>query len=90
MEVSHINGDRRDNRAENLVYETHRENLARRIEHGTDNCGDRNGRSKLSPDAVREIRSRSNTLLRELAEEHGVSISQISRIRLGQNWGQYD
>ena len=34
-EVSHLNGDDRDNRPENLCYETSKQNHARREEHGT-------------------------------------------------------
>jgi hypothetical protein len=36
LEVRHLNGDSRDNRAENLEYATHSENLRDRARHGTD------------------------------------------------------
>lgn len=34
-EVSHINGDRSDNRVENLAWKTHKENEADKVLHGT-------------------------------------------------------
>jgi hypothetical protein len=47
---------------------------------------------KLSPEQVREIRSKrlSGSLLRELASEYGVSTSQISLITLGKEWVALD
>ena len=40
-EVCHINGDKTDNRAENLRYGTRKENAADREQHGRTSCGER-------------------------------------------------
>lgn len=40
LEASHVNGSRLDNRLENLCWETHAENMARQVAHGTRYGGD--------------------------------------------------
>jgi hypothetical protein len=45
----------------------------------------RRGRSKLTPEAVEDIRSSTDTL-HSAAARHGVTRSTISRIRLGRCW----
>lgn len=70
FEVDHINGNREDNRVENLRY------VARAVNRG----------ARLSSAKVREVRARyrdENILQRELAEEYGVSQQCISDIVTG-------
>lgn len=45
----------------------------------------RRGRSKLTPEAVEDIRNSTDTL-HSAAARHGVTRSTVSRIRLGQCW----
>jgi hypothetical protein len=54
--VAHNDGNRLNNRADNLRWATTRENHADRYEHGTNPAGSRNGRACLCEEQVREIR----------------------------------
>lgn len=48
MEASHIDGDPMNNDIDNLVWETHQRNMARKLEHGTVLRGDLHQNTKLS------------------------------------------
>jgi hypothetical protein len=61
MEACHNNGDPTDNRLCNLRWDTHANNEADKIRHGTYFIrarlkGERNGNSKLTEEEVRLIR----------------------------------
>lgn len=56
LTVSHINGDKYDNRPSNLVQETQKDNLHRKYEHGTDDSGLNNSRSCLTLEQLITIR----------------------------------
>ncbi len=88
--VNHINGDKTDNRAENLEYTTSRENIRHARDNGLlDGRGTGNGRSKLTDEQVREIRSRYQrgvTRQVDLAAEYGVDQGTISRVVRGAGW----
>jgi len=89
LECRHLNGNKLDNRwPENLTWGTHAQNMEDRIFHGTDNGGERNGRSRLTQTEVNDIRSRTDYygLNRHLAMEFGVSRATIIRIRSGVTW----
>lgn len=62
-----------------------RENTNDRIADGTAAIGERNPASKLTADQVHRIRS-DNRIHRAIAADHGVSRSQISRIKKGAAW----
>ena len=59
--------------------------MAKRNRFG-DMRGERNGRSKLTEDQVREIRQRLDEMCTVLAVEYGVTPTLISRIRKGKSW----
>ena len=84
-EVSHLNGDNSDNRLENLVYETRKENCARKVSHNTDFGGARNPAAKLTAEQVLEIRE-SSAAEPVLARQYGVSRATIGRARRGDSW----
>lgn len=88
MQVAHADGDRSNARLDNLRYATPLENAEDKRRHGTDTPGERNGRRKLTDDAVREIRRMRarGALQRELAAKFGVSISAIQFVLNGQHW----
>lgn len=71
---------------EHLETGTLSENTLDRRRDGTDNRGVRNNTTKLTDNQVREIRTRSTELKKDLAHEYGVSDVTISYIILGKTW----
>jgi hypothetical protein len=57
----------------------------RRI-HGTENIGERNGKTKITADDVRAIRAAPPNL-KPLMEKYGMSRDGITKIRGGNRWG---
>jgi hypothetical protein len=57
MECAHIDGDRQNNRLNNLMWVTRKENSSHRLLHGTDFRGEKSPSSKLNKAAVQVIRS---------------------------------
>ncbi len=88
MEGAHLNGDRGDNRIENLSWVTHTVNESHKSLHGTRLFGSRICNSKLTEAQVEDIiaRLRSGERGTALAKEYGVADSSISSIGLGQTW----
>lgn len=56
MECRHLDGNPKNNELENLCWGTRKENQADRKRHGTSNCGERQGRVKLTECKVELIR----------------------------------
>lgn len=69
-EASHVDGCKLNNRSDNLVWETSKENHARRPGHGTGGFGEDNSFARLTARDVLEIRSR---------RKDGESFTSISR-----------
>lgn len=89
LEVNHKNGDRTDNRLENLEYVTRAENVAHAMRMGLVARGERNGASRLTIDAVRAIRSRyaaGGVSYWSLAREYGVTQMAVSKIVRRKTW----
>jgi len=101
LEINHKNGKTTDNRIENLEWVTHAEN----IKHGWDllGCyrkkptasmyarGVKHGRSKLTDEAVRQIRKLYQKGKGQvLADRFGVSISTIGRVVRGEAWAHVE
>lgn len=98
-DAAHLNGDRADNRAENLMWVTRAENEAHKKLHGRDNAGSRNCHAILDEDAVRKIRleilnlprSSGGSRLRKgsldlLAETYHVTPSAVRSLRSRRTW----
>lgn len=79
--VCHINGNSRDNRARNLKWGTHEENMSDRENHGTIARGERNGGAKLTVGQVEEIRAsvEAGESQRSVARRYDVSQSTVWR-----------
>ena len=81
----HNDGNKQNNLLLNLRWDTRSGNMGDKKLHGTHQCGEKNGNSKLTEDEVRAIRadSRSNAAV---AETYSVSAMVISKIRRRKAW----
>lgn len=78
-EVAHNDGDRTNNRASNLRWDTRTGNFADKVTHGTHNRGERHPNSRLSNAAVAEIRA-SKIAADQVARVHGISLEHAKRV----------
>ena len=90
--ASHLNGIGFDNRAENIVWESHKDNVARQDEHGTRVRGVMSRMAKLNEENVAEIRALASAgwTQWQMAERYGVDRSTISLIISGKRWCHLD
>lgn len=88
MEVCHGDGNPRNNQLSNLRYDTHENNCADMVEHGTATIGENNGHSKLTEKEVSEIKWALSHGFKgiEIADYFGVSSSSVSNINTNQKW----
>lgn len=92
-EVNHINCNSEDNRASNLEWVTHRDNMRHAYRNGrvtipTIGGGEKVGNHKLLTEEVREIRGRLSRgdAARRIAVDFGVTRGTIDQIRDGKTW----
>lgn len=84
-QVNHKNGDKTDNRADNLEWITNQENREHAVSSGLQIQGERCSWAKLTEEDVIYIRS-SNESRKSLADRFCVSPSTISSVRNGRSW----
>lgn len=91
MEACHWDGDKRNNRLDNLRWDTPKGNQAdrRRLNEFPDFRGDANPNAKLSEVQVVEIKSliAAGVKNHRIAKRFGVSNLVISKIKTGRTWG---
>lgn len=87
-EIRHMNGNRTDNRVENLRWGTARENAADRAHHGMTVRGSRVTGSKLKEEQVMEARRRvaAGERRASLAREFGISRTNLNKAVAGISW----
>lgn len=85
--VRHLDGDRYNNRADNLAYGTHADNMRDRNAHGRTARGGKHGMAKLTDGQVKYIKQ-STLTNKDLAFELGVSSNAIWAVRAGLTWKQ--
>lgn len=83
--VRHLNGSSEDDRVENLLWGTQKENVADAKKHGTLTRGERIANSKLTAEAVVAIRQ-SQMSTATLAAQFGVHVATISKVLRGRTW----
>lgn len=88
MQAAHINGDRMDNRPENLIWATPSENCKHRAGHGTTIMGELSPNAKLTNEHVLAARDLSSAgwSPQRIADIFGVRGSTIARILRGTGW----
>lgn len=92
METAHLNGDKVDNRPENLAWVSHAENVRHQVVHGTTRRGTLNPNAKLNPAKVREIRRlrAEGVQSKHLAPRFGVCAGTINEVLRRRVWGWVD
>lgn len=81
LQVCHGNGDKRDNRLENLRYDTCTSNHEDALRHGTRPLGERAPAARLSNAVVEQIKAAKGSMtLAEAAEKFGASKNHICNI----------
>lgn len=88
MQVCHNDGDRRNNAASNLRYDTPSANNADKVAHGTALLGERHHKARLTEEQVYEIRAAVDRGVgrAELAQIYGVGKHHINSIGRRQAW----
>ena len=88
MHGCHNNGNRLDNQASNLRWDTPANNQADRVLHGTDECGSKSPRAILNESQVLEICERlcRRDRTTEIASDFGVGAHVVYKIKKGKSW----
>jgi len=90
QQCGHLDGNKHNNKANNLKWVTRKENCYHKKIHGTNNDGIRNGKSKLTEKQVKQI-YKDYWLYglqnkRDLGKKYGVTGMQIANIVNKKNW----
>lgn len=93
-EARHLDGNRRNNRADNLAWGTHKQNQEEMVAHGRSTPGSKNGHSKLTETHVAEIKRLYRAGWTQVAiaaaseELFGVKVAntQVHHIVTGKQW----
>lgn len=88
--INHIDGDKRNNRLDNLEWVTPKENVDHAVKTGLHKAakGSNNGQSKLSEKLAVNIKKDilKGSLNVEIAKKYSVSLKIVSDIKTGRTW----
>ena len=86
--VCHNDGDKGNNRLDNLRRDTQKNNLLDREKHGTFQRGETGANNKLAEQQVLEIKEllKRNAPCTQIALHYGVNRVTVSNIKLGKSW----
>lgn len=86
--ASHIDGNCNNNIPKNLLWETQKENLLRRYEHGTDDAGVNNSRAKFNLKQIKKIRVMLSEGVKsvEIARKMNCDDRLIGKIKRGERY----
>lgn len=87
-EAAHLDGDRKNARADNLRWVSKLENTSHKWAHGTMLIGEKHSLAKLTEAKVREILEALaiGATAQQLAEKYNITRHAIEDIRTGKNW----
>lgn len=88
-ECAHLDGNRQNNRPENLAWTTRKENHAHMVLHGTRMYGEKNAAATFTKAKIVEIRNRyaaGGVTYKQLAVEYGTPHTYIGEIIRGRRW----
>lgn len=85
MQVCHIDGNRLNSRADNLMHGTARENNSHKLGHGTAQIGEAHPMAKLSNEDVIFVRT-SGLSIPELSARFGISDASVSACQTGRTY----
>lgn len=87
-ECCHNDGNKDNNRADNLRYGTQADNARDRIKHGHQQCGENHDSAKMTTEQIREIRwCRALRIPPSvIAARFNISRTHVTRIAQSQNW----
>jgi hypothetical protein len=87
-DCSHVNGNRWDNRPENLCWESRASNFARKKVHGTHDQGCNNSRAKLNREQIRQMKHylREGEKHDTIAKEFNVSRLFVTKVANGHRY----
>ncbi|HYG76384.1 MAG TPA: HNH endonuclease [Planctomycetota bacterium] len=91
LEACHNDGDLKNNRLENLRWDTHRNNMADKLRHGTQPRGESHHSAKVSRSDSQQIKrllAEGKTGV-EVARIFGVSGTTVSEIKRGRHWTDF-
>lgn len=91
-EASHKDGDQKNNRLDNLCWETHSQNEARKMQHGTFRVGEKHPCAKLTNELVLHFRQRvaNGERVQDLHKETKVSYAAFYNAMKGHTWKHAD
>ena len=87
LHVNHKNGDKSDNRLNNLEYCSHAYNMKHAAQNGLTAKGEKAGMFKLTEGCVRNIKyGHKGMTQREIAKIYKIRQQHVSKIRKGEIW----